>query len=298
MEKLKKEAVWRKIIIDICAVSFFMFILPYLCNLFFNGIYHRAEDVTVPEGREVVVVTPAGEEILPLEEYLIGALAGSVPITYEDATLRAMSVILRTNLLCSKFPKSDDKNETTYFDPVEQKKLWGADYQKNYNRLASIVADTNRTVLVYEGEIIYAPFFDVCAGYTRPGTALGDDFVYLQSVKSPADVLSERYLQEFEFNVDEVGENVYPEDVSSHGYVLRIVADGVSYSGDEFRKKYALPSTNFSIQRQKNKYRITVKGVGHGFGFSRYGANEMAKTGMDFTELLAYYYHDVTLEKK
>jgi stage II sporulation protein D len=38
-----------------------------------------------------------------------------------------------------------------------------------------------------------------------------------------------------------------------------------------------------------------TKGLGHGLGLSQYGANEMAKKGQDFEEILNFYYKNVEI---
>ena len=43
---------------------------------------------------------------------------------------------------------------------------------------------------------------------------------------------------------------------------------------------------------------IVTKGLGHGLGLSQYGANELAKEGKTYQEILQYYYKDVSIEKK
>ena len=39
-------------------------------------------------------------------------------------------------------------------------------------------------------------------------------------------------------------------------------------------------------------------GYGHGVGMSQNGANEMAKQGFDYLDILNYYFDGFTLEKK
>ena len=40
---------------------------------------------------------------------------------------------------------------------------------------------------------------------------------------------------------------------------------------------------------------FTVKGYGHGVGMSQYGANEMAKSGASYREILMHYYPGTTI---
>lgn len=42
---------------------------------------------------------------------------------------------------------------------------------------------------------------------------------------------------------------------------------------------------------------IKVKGVGHGLGFCQYGANEAAKKGSDYIDILNYFFSEIVIEK-
>ena len=42
---------------------------------------------------------------------------------------------------------------------------------------------------------------------------------------------------------------------------------------------------------------IKTKGYGHGVGMSQYGANEMAKLGYTYENILKHYYKDITITK-
>ena len=52
------------------------------------------------------------------------------------------------------------------------------------------------------------------------------------------------------------------------------------------------------IKEVEGKVRIVTKGLGHGIGLSQYGANELAKEGNDYKEILQYYYKDVEITKE
>ena len=56
-----------------------------------------------------------------------------------------------------------------------------------------------------------------------------------------------------------------------------------------------LPSAFFSIKKKGEKYVISGGGFGHGIGMSQTGANEMAKQGKDYREILQLFYHDITI---
>ena len=62
------------------------------------------------------------------------------------------------------------------------------------------------------------------------------------------------------------------------------------YTGQMIRSAFGLRSANFDIAYEDDKFVFTVRGYGHGVGMSQYGANEMAKEGADYKEILLWYY--------
>lgn len=57
-----------------------------------------------------------------------------------------------------------------------------------------------------------------------------------------------------------------------------------------------LPSAFFQIEKSEGNYIINGGGYGHGIGMSQNGANEMAKCGKTYIEILQLFYQGVTVE--
>ncbi|MFR3949296.1 MAG: hypothetical protein ACLTZM_20985 [Ruminococcus sp.] len=58
-----------------------------------------------------------------------------------------------------------------------------------------------------------------------------------------------------------------------------------------------LPSAYFELNVKSGKaVQIQGKGYGHGVGMSQNGANEMAREGYGWQEILNYFFKDITLE--
>lgn len=57
-----------------------------------------------------------------------------------------------------------------------------------------------------------------------------------------------------------------------------------------------LPSAFFTIERSGGSFVIRGGGFGHGIGMSQNGANEMAKQGKDYREILSLFYQGITIE--
>ena len=68
-------------------------------------------------------------------------------------------------------------------------------------------------------------------------------------------------------------------------------------TGEEWKEWFSLPSTNFYFEDYEGQLRIISLGKGRGLGLSQYGANEMAKSGASYQEILQYYYKEIALNK-
>ena len=79
--------------------------------------------------------------------------------------------------------------------------------------------------------------------------------------------------------------------------VKYIKVNNKKYKGTEFRMLLGLRSTDFDIEIEKDNILITTRGYGHGVGMSQNGANEMAKLGYKYDEILKYYYQKVEIKK-
>ena len=66
--------------------------------------------------------------------------------------------------------------------------------------------------------------------------------------------------------------------------------------GQTVESQRLLPSAFFSITNQDGIYIIEGGGYGHGIGMSQNGANEMAKNGKTYKEILELFYQGVTVE--
>lgn len=83
----------------------------------------------------------------------------------------------------------------------------------------------------------------------------------------------------------------------SVGYVLFVENLGKVVTGEQFREAYALLSGSFHLEADKKSVLITVKGSGHGFGMSQYGANEQAKQEKDYIEIIETFFKDILITK-
>ena len=75
-----------------------------------------------------------------------------------------------------------------------------------------------------------------------------------------------------------------------------VKAGGKNISGLNIRKAFGLKSTNFTMSFGDNYMVFETTGYGHGVGMSQYGANEMAKDGASYRQILEHFYTGIEIE--
>ncbi len=73
-------------------------------------------------------------------------------------------------------------------------------------------------------------------------------------------------------------------------------AEVVKQNGEAEPASALLPSAFFKIKKEGDAFVISGGGLGHGIGMSQNGANEMAKKGKSYEEILTLFFKDVKLE--
>lgn len=252
---------------------------------------------------------------VPLEDYVVGVLAGEMPINFEMEALKAQAVAARSYVL-KKMSYNKDKEydvvdtvmNQVYLDTDYLKETWGKDYTKKINKLKKAVLDTSYQYLDYDGQIADAMFFSTSVGATENSEEVFTNKVpYLQSVSSTWDEISPVYEMNYTFDLNDFYQKLnldYKEvidisilDKTSTGRIKKISINGVSFDGSEVVTKLNLKSNHFTISQDQNIVYIKTKGYGHGVGMSQYGAQGMALKGYKYDEILSYYYKGTTIKK-
>ena len=186
------------------------------------------------------------------------------------------------------------------------KTKWGDGYNKYFNIINEVVEETNGEYITYNNQIIESFYFSISNGYTENlENVFGDSRPYLVSVSSSWDKNVSSYEKKTEFEVSEFLNklglpdnkeiNIEIVSKSSSGRVDFIKVNEAIFKGTEFRKKLGLRSTDFDFQISDNLITFVTRGYGHGVGLSQYGANEMAKLGYSYKEILKHYYQGVDI---
>lgn len=253
-------------------------------------------------------------ETIPLEQYLIGVLAGEMPSSYDLEALKAQAVAARTYTLRkintnqnNEYDLVDTTNDQVYLDPDYLKENWKNNYETNIKKIKQAINETTGEYLTYDGEIIKAFFFSTSSGNTENcKDVFGENLPYLVSVSSTWDQNSPSYTNETTFEKQEFYEKLnieYQEELNIEitrnetNSVNTITINNTTIKGTDFRYKLGLRSTNVEIKEENNQIKITSKGYGHGVGMSQYGALELAKLGSTYKDILKYYYQGTEIKK-
>ena len=238
---------------------------------------------------------------LPVEYYLVGALAASVPVEYEPELLKAQAIVLRSTL-CSnfaegKYPVSEEE-DAGFWSDKEMQSVWGDAYEENVKKCLDAVIRTQGVYLAYNGKPIEGFFHGMSAGQTRDGAELShtDEYGYLKKADCTDNLAAPEYAEEIKIRVRDVGELKNPVTNES-GYVITLQREGENISGEKFQKESSLPSSNVTWERDGEYYIFRSRGKGHGFGLDQYYGNVLAKKGMDYREILAYFFSDITYQR-
>ncbi len=255
-------------------------------------------------------------DIMPLDVYLVGVLAGEMPISFEMEALKAQAVASRSYAMKrilynknSEYDVVDTVMNQVYLDNDYLKEAWGHNYVKNINKLRKAVNETLDEYVTYDGEIIDAMFFSTSNGYTENVEDVFDfSLPYLKMVDSPWDKnISSAYktyktisLIDFYKNLGlEYKKNLNIEIFkrSSSHRILLLNINNKEFTGIQVQNLLGLRSNDFEISLLGNSVGITMYGYGHGVGMSQYGALGMTKNGYNYKEILEYYYTGASVEK-
>ncbi|MDD4036367.1 MAG: stage II sporulation protein D [Bacilli bacterium] len=293
------------IIIPYFIVSFFMEEKEIEFNLITDNMHVR---VKREKANDIILI--------PLEEYIVGVLAGEMPVNFHDEALKAQAVAARSYVLKriiynknEDYDVIDSVSNQVYLDVEYLKGRWKDNYISNINKIRNAVFSTKGEFMVYGDKIVDALYFSTSNGFTENSESVfGFKEPYLRSVESAWDKeVSPVFTDSLEMPL----RNFYDKlnlpfnsnllisglKRSESGRILELKINNKKFAGKEVREKLGIRSTDFNIKQNGNIVKINTKGYGHGVGMSQYGANGMAINNFNYKEILGYYYKNISLKK-
>lgn len=278
-----------------------------------NTLNNNMTTEEVKQDKTVKVKLNNGKIInITLEEYVIGVVGSEMPALFNEEALKAQSIAARTYAL-----KKDSVGATlvastsdqVYKTNSELKSMWGESFNTYYEKVKKAVMATKGEVMMYNGKYIDALYFSTSNGRTEdPIYVWNYSAPYLKSVDSKWDIGTKFFNatktipiselnQKLGVNINSVND-IQIKSQTTGGRVNSIIIGGKEFTGVNVRMLLGLRSSDFTVSESGSNIVFTTKGWGHGVGMSQYGANEMAKAGYNYSQILKHYYTGITIVKK
>jgi len=301
----------KKILLFSCLIAFIPLVIV--------SVFIRNEEITF-NFTENSVVRVYRENInridnVPIEEYVVGVVAGEMPIDFKLEALKAQAVAARSYVMKqiekninNEYDVVDTVMNQVYLDKEYLISVWNSSYTNNINKIKLAVLSTKGEYLSYDGKVAEALFFSTSPGMTENSEEI---FVsnepYLRSVVSTWDEISPVYNITITYSLEEFYRLLnlpynpkikidILEDTST-GRIKKIRINDIELTGNYICSKLSLNSTYFEIIQDAEKVIIKNKGYGHGVGMSQYGAEGMAREGYTYKDILKYYYKNIEIKK-
>ena len=285
------------------------------------------ETAAVHHDRDVTLTIQDGNttEQMTLERYLTSVVRGEMPASFEMEALRAQAAAERSYVYYQlaagrkdAHPDADFCTDHTccsaYLSETAAREKWGGDFAPWNTRVEQAVSDTDGQVVLYNGRPILAVFHSSSAGRTAAaGDVWSGDLPYLVSVDSPeGEETVPNYYSTVTFTAAEAKEKLlaaHPElklsgtpdrwfgaaAENGSGRVETVSVGGTDIEGTELRRIFGLRSACFTVAADSESVTFRVTGYGHGVGMSQYGANQLAREGKTWQEILEWYYTGATV---
>ena len=263
------------------------FVLLIICSIVIAMLLSR------DTGEEHVVVYREMDKVtlkMPMEEYMLGVMAATIDPEYEPECLKALAVLIRGELEAKR-----DGNvivvsgNDIYYESAKRAELYGENQSVYEEKLANAILETTGMVVVSGNTILEGNYHALSAGTTRQWQN-GEQVFCVKSMEA------ETFFAQMHIKKSDCGEiGEIARDAA--GYVEELEVNGKKISGEYFRNAYGLPSANFEIRENDKEYVITTRGRGHGLGMDLYYANELAKQGYTYDQILNYFFSRFTLKK-
>lgn len=284
------------------------------------------EEKEISGDEELISALIEGEiKEMTIHDYLIGVLAAEMPASFEIEALRSQAVAARTYALNRLLVTPSAKHTSAavcgdktccmaFADEADMLEKWGSSYAAYRDKIEMAVSSTAGLCLVFKGEPVLAVFHSSSAGKTEASENVwGVPVPYLRPADSPESGDSvPNYVVSVTVSLSDFKDTIraaFPHAVLSDkkplaaenavytesGRLSSVVFGGVTVTGTKLRELFGLRSAAVAIDLTEDAVILTTTGYGHGVGMSQYGANTLAKNGLDFSEILLHYYEGAEL---
>lgn len=293
-----------------------------------GGAEVEAEIAIAGVGAFKILDESTGEvHTVPVRDFVRGAVAAEMPVTFHSEALKAQAVAAHTYALHNHRVQQDNpdpslrgadfsanpSNMKVYMTEETARGFYGANADEYWGKICAAADEVVDYVLEYGEEPIVAAYHAMSSGVTEDASNVWTGSAdYLVPAQSGGDLLAPDYETEAVFSEQELRDlflAAYPAmdfsgaadtwiggvQRSDSGYVTAVTVGGVELHGLDVRTVLGLRSHNFECLHTDQGFVFAVYGYGHGVGLSQYGADFMARQGADYRDILEHYYAGANL---
>ncbi len=277
--------------------------------------WYRGRTLVVPSKKGLTAVN-----YVDLEQYLYSVLGGEMNGNWPQEALKAQAVAARSYAL---YERQRAGNGIYDLGDTPAWQVYRGIRDESTGTQAAVNATTGQ-VLIYGNQIIEAVFHSSAGGctenvedvWTQPLPYLRsvrEGFAEVSPVAQWAETFSRRELSKRITGVGNIV-SLQPEKVTQCGRIVAMRVDGDrgsrTISGEALRSALNLKSTLFTVvsnpasdlsktkaQSAPTEFQVVGRGFGHGLGMSQWGAYNLAQGGINYQQILQYYYKNTTLAR-
>lgn len=236
-----------------------------------NGIYYvngnPYRGIVVKNGNEII-------NEVDIEQYLLSVVPSEMPASFDIEALKAQAVAARTYAINTK--KLDDTVATQVYKGVKSEN----------SKVSDAVNKTKGEIIVYNNKPIEALYHSSAGEFTLSAKEVyGRDIPYLVSVKD--------YTEDKKW--------VYSISKSEYDALISADINNLTFNDKKnIRNKIGaskIKTSDFIATEFDGTVYFEGKGYGHKVGLSQYGANNMAKMGYNYEQIIKHYYTGVNLKR-
>jgi stage II sporulation protein D len=254
---------------------------------------------------------------MPLERYVVAALAGESGGFQSDEALKAMAVAARTYAV-----RMRGRHAAEGYDLCDTTHCQRLDMGGATPRLQKAASDTEGELLWYQGKPAFTPYTKDCGGTSEDAAAVWPDLAepYLRSRPDP--FCMRLGVSKWHWTADphQIEQALRKEQLQGPQVLSRIAiatrtpsgrAATLALSGPSESIRISASSFRFALGRQlgwntirSDRYEVTSSGGhlifdgtgdGHGVGLCQRGAEQMGLDKATYRQILGFYYPGTTL---
>jgi len=287
------------------------FFSPDITNSEFSIIHPKLSNSRTYKGHLTITAKESNLQLvntLELDDYVCGVVNAEVGKGRHPELYKAQSLLVRTYALSHLYkhlPEGynlcDQVHCQVYYGTCQSSSIFEA--VKSTHHLIIVDKDLN---------LIVAAFHSNSGGQTVNSEDIwGSKKEYLRSVKDTFSIgmpsyrwqkkiaLAEwiRYLKKYKYPVDDSEALNFATNFKQYNRNVYLHYNHIKIPLKNIREELKLMSTFFDISLNATKDTVIFsgRGFGHGVGLSQEGAMKMAKLGLNYKQIINFYYQNVIL---